>query len=55
MKNGMGLAACKWIIASLIYLSMSKRRLKMALIVNMAMILIGIFAILMFKYLDENH
>jgi hypothetical protein len=26
----------------------------MALIVNMAMILIGIFAILMFKYLEEN-
>ncbi len=28
---------------------------KMALIVNIAMILIGILAILMFKYLDEKH
>jgi len=27
----------------------------MVLLVNVAMILIGIFALLMFKYLDEKH
>jgi len=27
----------------------------MALIVNFAMVLIGVFAILMLKYLDEKH
>jgi len=31
-----------------------KKEIKMTLIVNIAMILIGIFALLMFKYLDAK-
>jgi len=37
------------------HLSMRNKEIKMTLIVNIAMILIGIFALLMFKYLDEKH
>ena len=32
-----------------------QKEIKMELIVNIAMMLIGIFAILMLKYLDEKH
>jgi len=32
-----------------------QKELKMVLIVNFAMVLIGVFAILMLKYLDEKH
>jgi len=33
----------------------AQKEIKMTLIVNISMILIGIFAILMFTYLDEKH
>ena len=49
----MGFAFSKQKRASLIHLSMSKRRL--IWYVNIAMVLIGILALLMFKYLDEKH
>jgi hypothetical protein len=33
----------------------AQKEIKMVLIVNVAMVLIGVFAILMLKYLDEKH
>jgi hypothetical protein len=44
----------QWKLPSLKQLSHRKKEIKMLLIINSAMLLIGILALLLFDYLDEK-